>query len=103
MMELVTRTSELWDKVRVPHTAGEIRRFNSGVLMDDYKRSRMRELSSVKAILPTDLPDYDTLLLSLDTILCFSTVRRLREDRFLSLAETKKVMEHMVYLLIRDL
>jgi len=103
LLELAGRTAELWDRLRVPHTAGEIRRFKSDVLMDDYKRSRVKELSSVKALLPKELPGYETLLLSLDNVLCFSTVRRLREDRNLSLDDTKKVMTHMVDALIKDL
>lgn len=103
LLELVSRTVDLWDPLRVPHTATETRRFKSDVLMDDYKRSRMKELSSIKAVLPTDVPHYDTALLSLDTILCFSTVRRLREDRNLSLKETKNLMAHMVQSIIKDM
>jgi len=100
ILELATRTAELWDRIRVPHTVSEIRRFKSDILMDDYKRSRMKELSSVKAVLPADLPDYETLLLSLDSVLCFSTVRRLREDRNLSLSKTKEIMRFMVQTVI---
>jgi len=103
LLEMAPRTAELWDRIRVPHTVGEIRRFRSNVLMDDYKRSRLKELASVKAVLPADISDYETVLLSLDTILCFSTVRRLREDRNMSLKETKKVMTHMVQALIKDI
>ena len=103
LLEMAPRTAELWDRIRVPHTVGEIRRFRSNVLMDDYKRSRLKELASVKAVLPVDIPDYDTVLLSLDAILCFSTVRRLREDRNMSLKETKKIMTHMVQALIKDI
>jgi len=40
------------DMNRVPHTAGEIGRFKSQVLMDDYQRSRNLEISGIKAILP---------------------------------------------------
>lgn len=100
LLELVERTAELWDRIRVPHTAGEIRRFKSDILMDDYKRGRMKELASVKAVLPADLPDYDTLLLSLDSVLCFSTVRHLREDRNLSFPRTKEIMQFMVQAII---
>ena len=100
LLELVERTAELWDRIRVPHTAGEIRRFKSDILMDDYKRGRMKELASVKAVLPADLPEYDTLLSSLDSVLCFSTVRRLREDRNLSLPRTKEIMQFMVQAII---
>lgn len=103
LLELVSRTVDLWDPLRVPHTAAETRRFKSDVLMDDYKRSRMKELSSVKAVLPSDLPEYDTILLSLDSILCFTTVRRLREDRNLSLVKTKQIMTHMVKAIINDI
>lgn len=103
LLELVSRTVDLWDPLRVPHTAVETRRFKSDILMDDYKRSRMKELSSIKAVLPADLPNYDTVLLSLDTILCFSTIRRLREDRNLSLKKTKSVMTHMVEAIIKDM
>lgn len=100
LLELVERTAELWDRIRVPHTAGEIRRFKSDILMDDYKRGRMKELASVKAVLPADLSEYDTLLSSLDSVLCFSTVRRLREDRNLSLPRTKEIMQFMVQAII---
>lgn len=103
LVELVSRTVDLWDPLLVPHTAVETRRFKSDILMDDYKRSRMKELSSVKAVLPSDISDYETVLISLDAILCFSTIRRLREDRKLSLEQTKTVMTHMVEAIIKDI
>ncbi len=103
LLELVARTVELWDPLRVPHTAAEIRRFKSKILMDDYKRARIKEFSSIQGVLPRNLPNYNSLLMALDTILCFTTVRRLREDRGLSVEETKAVMTHMVEALIKDL
>ena len=103
LVELVSRTVDLWDPLRVPHTAVETRRFKSKILMDDYTRSRMKELSSIKAILPAEIPDYETVLMSLDATLCFSTVRRLREERNLSVEKTKSVMTHMVEAIIKDI
>ena len=103
LVELVSRTVDLWDPLRVPHATVEARRFKSDILMDDYKRSRMKELSAVKAVLPADIPDHETVLLSLDAILCFSNVRRLREERNLSVQKTKAVMTHMVEAIIKDI
>jgi len=103
IIELVSRTVDLWDPLLVPHTAGETRRFKSNAFMDDYKRSRTMELSSIKAVLPKDIPDYETILFSLDAILCFSNIRRLREDRNLSLKKTKSIMTHMVKAIIKDI
>ena len=103
LVELVSRTVDLWDPLRVPHATVEARRFKSDILMDDYKRSRMKELSAVKAVLPADISEYEILLLALDSVLCFSTVRRLREERNLSLAKTKAVMTHMVEAIIKDI
>lgn len=101
--ELVSRTVDLWDPLLVPHTAVETRRFKSEILMDDYKRSRMKELSAVKAVLPVDIPNHETVLLSLDAILCFSNIRRLRKERKLSVEKTKAVMTHMVEAIIKDI
>lgn len=103
LYEVVERSVAMWERVRAPHTAGEIRRFKSDILMDDYKRSRMKELSMIKAVLPEDLPDYDLLLLALDNIISFSTIRRLREDRNLSLSETRAAMKFMVAAYLKDL
>lgn len=103
LIELVSRSVNLWDPLLVPHTAVETRRFKSDILMDDYKRSRMKEMSSVKAVLPTDITDYETVLLSLDAILCFSNIRRLREDRGLSLAKTKDTMRFMVQSILKSI
>ena len=100
LIELIDRSSELWERIMVPHTAGEIRRFKSDVLMADYRSSRMKELSWVKAVLPEDVPNYEWVLLSLDIALSFSTVRRLRQDRKLSLEETKDTMRFMVQSII---
>jgi len=96
LLELIERNVTIWERIRVPHTAGEIGRFKSQVLMDDYQRSRMLELSMVKAVLPKDIANYDDVVLALDAALSFSTMRRLREDRKLSLAKVKDVMTLMV-------
>jgi len=100
LLEKVGRDVMIWERIRIPHTAGEIGRFKSEVLMDDYQRSRMIELSGVKAVLPKEIPDYDKVLLALDVCFSFSTIRRLREDRKLSLAKTKETISHMVHAII---
>lgn len=100
LLEIGDRNASIWEKIKIPHTAGAIRRFKSDILMDDYKRSRMKELSSVKAILPKDVPDYENLLLALDNALSFSTWLRLREERGLSLNRVKDVTRYIVQALI---
>jgi len=96
LLELVDRHVMIWERIKVPHTAGEIGRFKSQVLMDDYQRSRNLELSGIKGVLPKDINNYDEILLALDASMCFSTMRRLREDRKLSISEVKDVMTLMV-------
>jgi len=64
--------------------------------MDDYQRSRNLEISGIKAILPKDIENYQNVLLALDSAMSFSTMRRLREDRKLSIPEVKTVMNLMV-------
>ena len=96
LLELMERNVMIWERIRVPHTAGEIGRFKSQVLMDDYQRSRNLEISGIKAILPKDIDNYDKVLLALDASMCFSTMRRLREDRKLSISKVKTVMTFMV-------
>ena len=64
--------------------------------MDDYQRSRNLEISGIKAILPKDIDNYDKVLLALDASMCFSTMRRLREDRKLSISKVKTVMTFMI-------
>jgi AcrR family transcriptional regulator len=100
IMERADLMVELWNRILIPHTAGEIRRFKSDVLMDDFKRCRNLELSSVKAILPPDIPDYDNVLLALDNAISFSTLRRLRQDRNLSVSKTKEVVRFMIRAII---
>ena len=96
LLELMERNVIIWERIRVPHTAGEIGRFKSQVLMDDYQRSRNLEISGIKAILPKNLDNYENILLALDASMSFSTMRRLREDRKLSIPEVKTVMTFMV-------
>ena len=97
LLEIVERNVMIWERIRVPHTAGEIGRFKSQVLMDDYQRSRNLEISGIKAILPKDIDNYNNVLMALDASMGFSTMRRLREDRKLSISEVKKVMTLMVW------
>ena len=96
LLELMERNVIIWERIRVPHTAGEIGRFKSQVLMDDYQRSRNLEISGIKAILPKNLDNYENILLALDASMSFSTMRRLREDRKLSISKVKTVMTFMV-------
>ena len=100
LLEKAEQAVNVWNKILIPHTAGEIRRFKSQVLMDDYIRSRTLELASVKAILPADIADYDNAVLALDTALSFSTVRRLLQDRGLSVDEAKDAVRFMVHAVI---
>jgi hypothetical protein len=96
LLELVNRNVMIWERIKVPNMAGEIGRFKSQVLMDDYRRSRNQEKSGIKAILPKDIDNYDKVLLALDASMCFSTMRRLHEDRKLSIPKVKGVMIMMV-------
>lgn len=100
LSELVNRNVMIWERIKVPNMAGEIGRFKSQVLMDDYQRSRNLEISGIKAILPTDIDNYDKVLLALDASMCFSTMRRLHEDRKLSIPKVKGVMIMMVQSII---
>jgi hypothetical protein len=93
---LVERNVEIWERIKVPHTAGELGRFKSQILMDDYKRSRNLEISGIRAILPKDINNYDNVLFALDSTLSFSTMRRLREDRKLSIPKVKNIMSLLV-------
>jgi AcrR family transcriptional regulator len=96
ILELVERNVEIWERIKVPHTAGELGRFKSQILMDDYKRSRNLEISGIRAILPKDINNYDNVLFALDSTLSFSTMRRLREDRKLSIPKVKNIMSLLV-------
>ena len=96
LLEVTERNVTIWERIIVPHTAGEIGRFKSQVLLDDYQRSRTLEISVIKAILPKDIENYQNVLLALDAAMSFSTMRRLRQDRKLPIAEVKNVMTLMV-------
>jgi len=96
LLEMAERNVGIWERIRVPHTAGEVGRFKSQILMDDYQRSRNLELSGIKGVLPKDINNYNEILLALDASMSFSTMRRLREDRKLSIPEVKTVMTLMV-------
>ena len=96
LLELTERNVTIWERIIVPHTAGEIGRFKSQVLMDDYQRSRNLEISGIKAILPKNIDNYQNVLMALDAAMSFSTMRRLRKDRKLSIPDVKGVMTLMV-------
>lgn len=100
LLELVNRRANIWEKIMVPHTAGEIRRFKSPVLMDDYNRSRLKEISMIKAILPDELIANQSFLMSLDLTLCFASWRRLRKERQLSIEDAKNALRFAIHALI---
>ena len=103
LLEVTERNVMIWERLIVPHTAGEIGRFKSQVLMDDYQRSRNMEISGIKAILPKDIDNYQSVLMALDVSMSFATMRRLRKDRKLSIPEVKDVMTLMVKSIINGI
>ena len=96
LSELVSRRSDLYERVLPLRVAASVRRFQSPFLMDDYRRFLRLERTGLQSILPTAITANRTLFSALEMVTAFQAWRRMRQDQGLSPAETEAVMRAIV-------
>ena len=98
--ELLERRAYIYERIMPLKIAGNIQRFRSPFLMDDYNRFVRMEREGLKRVLPAKIMNDDTLFEAIDMTTGFPTWRRLRQDQGLSqkdaLAVLKFTMERLV-------
>ena len=100
LQELVARRAAINERIFPFRVSGNLRRFQSTFLMDNYRRNLRLERSALVAILPETLAGDRTLLAALDMVTGFQAWRRLRQDQGLPAAEAEAVMTFAVERLV---
>lgn len=100
LMEMVSRRAQIFEQIMPVRVAGNVRRFQSDYLMDDYRRATLMERSIVRGILPDAVLANEALTAALETATCFQHWRVLRQDLQLSPAAAEAAMRLMVQKLI---
>lgn len=84
LLELRDRRMSFFEDVMFLRICTEARRYQSDVIMDDYKRFFRLERASLEALLPDHVQSNTELMALIDVALCFDTYRRLRQETRLS-------------------
>jgi AcrR family transcriptional regulator len=100
LRELVARRASLYERIFPLRVSGNLRRFQSEVLMDNYRRALLFERSALQAILPEELISDEILFAALDMVLGFQGWRRLRQDQEFSADKAEAVIAFTVERLI---
>ena len=103
LIELVRRRAEIFEQIFPYRVAGNLRRFVSPYLLDNYRRMTLLEHSALKAILPDVVTSDVTLFAALEMTTGFQTWRRLRQDQGLCPEEAEAVMAYTVSKLVAGL
>ncbi|MFN7056815.1 TetR/AcrR family transcriptional regulator [Hyphomonas sp.] len=90
--EIVKRRAALYHEIMPYRIAGNLRRFNSIYLMDNYRRNTLMERTGLKAVLPAAIHEDRQLFAALELAVSFNAWRRLRQDQDLSPEEAEAVM-----------
>lgn len=100
LRELVARRARLYERIFPFRVSGNLRRFQSEFLMDNYRRALVFERSALQAILPEELAGEEILFAALDMVLGFQGWRRLRQDQGLTAEKAEAVIAFAVERLI---
>lgn len=99
--ELVKRRAAIYEEILPYRVVGNLRRFVSAYLMDNYRRNMLLERSALKAILPDTIHQDEILFAALEMTTGFQSWRRLRQDQGLSPANAEAVMALMARQLVQ--
>jgi AcrR family transcriptional regulator len=92
VLEHVERRIEIYEYVMPVRVSGNLRRFQSRFLMEEYRRNLLIERAALKALLPEAIHQDPVLFAAIETSVSFQTWRRLRQDSDLSPAEAAAVV-----------
>lgn len=91
--ELVDRNADLFETIFPLQVALVIRRFESDVLMKQYKSEVDLLRASLTSILPPDIRKNADLFAAIEVNFTFATWRRLREDQSLTVNRAKRTLK----------
>ena len=94
--EIADRRWKIYEELLPFRAAADLRRFNSDVLMKDYRRHLKLEWTTLAAILPDAVKADRPLAIALHLALSFHCWRRLREDEELDRDAARAVIMRMV-------
>ncbi|WP_052134909.1 TetR/AcrR family transcriptional regulator [Sphingomonas sp. 37zxx] len=94
--EIADRRWKIYEELLPFRAAADLRRFNSDVLMKDYRRQLQLEWTTLSAILPDAVNADRPLAIALHLALSFHCWRRLREDEYLDCEAARAVIMRMV-------
>jgi AcrR family transcriptional regulator len=101
--ELVTRRAQIFELMLPFRVAGNVRRFQSEHLMDDYRRSILMERAALHGVLPKAALADAPRAAALEIATGFQTWRRLRQDMGLTPTQAEAAMRFTVERLAGDL
>lgn len=99
--ELVDRRSEVFERIMPFRVCGSIRRFRSPFLMQGHQEFVSMERAILDSVLPEDIRSNTVLEAAFDSVLGFETWRRMRQDRGLSVAESRETIRHLIESLLK--
>lgn len=94
--ELLDRRVAIYERIMPAKVAGELRRFASPYLMEDFHRFLRVEHDGLVAVLPRRIATQKTLLAALELTTGFHAWRRLRQDQRLPPARAREVLKFSV-------
>lgn len=89
--EHVERRIEIYERIMPVRVSGNLRRFQSRFLMEEYRRNLLIERSALAALLPDAIHQDAVLFAAIETSASFQTWRRLRQDCDLPPADASAV------------
>ena len=98
--ELVGRRVRIFERIMPYKIAGEIHRHRSAFLAGQSGKMTREQRAILSELLPKERRKDALLFESLDLILSFDTWRRLRKEQKLSPSRSRRVIEHLVSLIV---
>lgn len=99
--ELVDRRSEVFERIMPFRVCGSVRRFRSPFLMQGHQEFVSMERAILDSVLPEEIRSDTVLEAAFDSVLGFETWRRMRQDRGLSVAESRETIRHLIEALLK--
>lgn len=96
MLEIADRRAKVFETILPYRISGNLKRFQSEFLMQDYKRMLRLESSTVDAQLPPSARSDRLGARGIDVILSFQTWRLLRHDQELPVEEARAVVRRLL-------
>jgi hypothetical protein len=94
--DLLDRRAHIYERVMPLKVAGNLQRFRSKFLMDDYNRFLRMEREGLKRVLPQKIMGDAVLFQAIEMTTGFQAWRRLRQDQGLSPKDALAVLRHTV-------